>query len=169
MRWLCYSEHRPKSREGTDTVKLSAKADYACRAMAELALAEPPAKAERLATAQSIPLKFLENILLDLKHAGLVESQRGGDGGYWLARPPAAITLADIIRAVEGPLAYVRGQRPESLEYQGAAAPLKEVWVALRANVRTVLESVTLADIAGGALPALVRDLCANDEAWQSH
>ena len=104
-------------------MRLSAKADYACRAMAELAAGTPPTKAERLATAQDIPLKFLENILLDLKHAGLVESQRGGDGGYWLARDAAEITLADVIRAVEGPLAYVRGQRPESLDYGGVAEP----------------------------------------------
>ncbi|MDA8205820.1 MAG: Rrf2 family transcriptional regulator [Thermaerobacter sp.] len=150
-------------------MRLSAKADYACRAMAELAAGTPPTKAERLATAQDIPLKFLENILLDLKHAGLVESQRGGDGGYWLARDAAEITLADVIRAVEGPLAYVRGQRPESLDYGGVAEPLRDVWVALRANVRSVLESVTLNQIATGELPELIRTLTADSEAWHSH
>ncbi len=150
-------------------MRLSAKADYACRAMAELAAGTPPTKAERLATAQDIPLKFLENILLDLKHAGLVESQRGGDGGYWLAREAAEITLADVIRAVEGPLAYVRGQRPESLDYVGVAEPLRDVWVALRANVRSVLQSVTLNQIATGELPELIRTLTADSEAWHSH
>lgn len=150
-------------------MRLSAKADYACRAMAELAVGEPPVKAERLATAQSIPLKFLENILLDLKHSGLVESQRGGDGGYWLSRAPSDITLADIIRAVEGPLAYVRGQRPESLDFSGAAGPLRDVWVALRANVRAVLESVTLAHVADANLPGVVQTLIADQEAWHSH
>jgi Rrf2 family protein len=136
--------------------------------MAELACGEPPVKAERMATAQNIPLKFLENILLDMKHSGLVESQRGGDGGYWLSRPPADITLADIIRAVEGPLAYVRGQRPESLDFSGPAEPLRDVWVALRASVRTVLESVTLEHLAAGELPALVMELIADQEAWHS-
>ncbi len=150
-------------------MRLSAKADYACRAMAELASTSPPVKAERLATAQNIPLKFLENILLDLKHSGLVESQRGGDGGYWLARDASAITLADVIRAVEGPLAYVRGQRPESLDYTGAAGPLRDVWVALRANVRAVLEEVTLAHMSSGALPASVQELIRDAEAWHSH
>ena len=150
-------------------MRLSAKADYACRAMAELAADSPPVKAERLATGQNIPLKFLENILLDLKHSGLVESQRGGDGGYWLARDASAITLADIIRAVEGPLAYVHGQRPESLGYGGAAEPLRDVWVALRANVRAVLEAVTLAHVSSGDLPDPVRELIKDSEAWHSH
>ncbi len=126
-------------------------------------------KAERVATAQDIPFKFLENILLDLKHSGLVESQRGGDGGYWLARSAQDITLADVIRAVEGPLAYVRGQRPESLEYVGVAEPLRDVWVALRANVRAVLEAVTLDQIAHRELPEMVKDLIASSEAWHSH
>ena len=150
-------------------MRLSAKADYACRAMAELAATSPPVKAERLATAQKIPLKFLENILLDLKHSGLVESQRGGDGGYWLARDASAITLADVIRAVEGPLAYVRGQRPESLNYSGVAEPLQDVWVALRASVRAVLELVTLAHVSSGALPDAVLELIKDREAWHSH
>jgi Rrf2 family protein len=137
--------------------------------MAELALGTGPTKAEQVATAQGIPLKFLENILLDLKHSGLVESQRGGDGGYWLARAPGDISLADVIRAVEGPLANVRGHRPEALSYEGAAAPLREVWVALRASVRGVLESVTLAQVASGTLPPMVQELVTRPDSWNSH
>src|SRR5919201_6702442 len=110
-------------------MRLSAKADYALRATVELAsLGDGHVKAEALARAQSIPLRFLEQILLDLKHAGLVASQRGAEGGYWLARPPAEVSLADVIRAVEGPLANVRGVRPEQVEYEGSAAPLRDVW-----------------------------------------
>jgi Rrf2 family protein len=126
-------------------------------------------KAEALARAQSIPLRFLEQILLDLKHAGLVSSQRGAEGGYWLARAPAEISLADVIRAVEGPLANVRGVRPEELEYQGASQALREVFVALRANIRAVLEEVTLADVAAGELPDRVRELVRDDDAWAPH
>src|SRR5437867_2274928 len=120
---------------------------------------EAHVKAEALARAQSIPLRFLEQILLELKHAGLVGSQRGAEGGYWLARPPAEIALADVIRAVEGPLANVRGVRPEELEYAGAAESLRDVFVALRANIRAVLEEVTLADVAARELPDAVRKL----------
>src|SRR5437660_12787408 len=113
------------------SVRVSAKADYALRAVIELAAsADGPVKGERIAQAQQIPLKFLENILGDLKHAGLVRSQRGAEGGYWLARPAEEITLADVIRAVEGPLANVRGIRPDELEYSGAAERLKDVWIA---------------------------------------
>ena len=126
-------------------------------------------KAEAIARAQGIPLRFLEQILLDLKHAGVVASQRGAEGGYWLARPPAEITLAEIIRAVEGPLANVRGVRPEELDYGGTAQPLRDVFIALRANVRAVLEAVTLADVAADELPARVRDLLRNPEAWSPH
>jgi Rrf2 family protein len=150
-------------------MRLSAKGDYACRAMTELAHGDGPTKAERVATAQHIPLKYLENILLELKHAGLVESQRGGDGGYWLAKDPADITLADIVRAVEGPLANVRGQRPETLEYLAAAEPLKEVWIALRANVRAVLEQVSLAHIIARELPESVKELARDPDAWSAH
>jgi Rrf2 family protein len=152
-------------------VRVSAKADYALRAAAELAAAEGagPVKGEQLARAQSIPPKFLENILLELRHAGLVQSQRGVDGGYWLARPADEITLAEVIRAVEGPLANVRGTRPESVEYQGTAEPLRRVWVAVRASLRGVLESVTLADVASGELPASLDDLVADPEAWRPH
>src|ERR687886_569913 len=116
---------------------VSAKADYAVRAALELAAAGPgPVKGDRIAEAQQIPLKFLENILSDLRHAGYVQSQRGAEGGYWLARPAEAITLADVIRAVEGPIANVRGLRPEQVEYGGAAEQLRDVWIAVRANLR---------------------------------
>jgi Rrf2 family protein len=152
-------------------MRVSAKVDYAVRAGAELAAAagEGPVKGERIATAQEIPLKFLENILLDLKHAGIVLSQRGAEGGYWLARAPEQISLADVIRAVEGPIANVRGLRSESVEYGGAAAPLRDVWVAVRANLRLVLENVTLADLAAGRLPAEVAVIAANPDAWEPH
>ena len=129
-------------------VRVSAKVDYALRACAELAAAPPgPVKGERIATAQSIPPKFLENILLDLRHAGIVGSQRGAEGGYFLARPAAEISVADVIRAVEGPIASVRGERPDTLSYAGAAAPLKDVWLELRTAMRGVLEETTLADV----------------------
>jgi Rrf2 family protein len=152
-------------------MRVSAKVDYALRASAELAAAAGgvPQKGDRIARAQKIPLKFLENILLDLKHAGLVQSQRGAEGGYWLARPAAEITLAEVIRAVEGPLANVRGVRPDSISYQGTAEPLKDVWIAVRASLRSVLEAVTLADVASGELPAVVRDLVSDPEAWAPH
>ena len=151
-------------------MRLSAKADYAIRAAAELAAAgDGPVKGERLASAQDIPPKFLENILLDLKHAGLVQSQRGAEGGYWLARPPEEIALADIIRAVEGPIANVRGLRPEQVEYNGAAKPLRDAWIAVRANLRAVLEHVTLADLAAGRLPDEVARIAADPEAWLPH
>src|SRR5205823_10334140 len=126
-------------------------------------------KADAISRAQEIPQRFLEQILLDLKHAGLVASQRGAEGGYWLARPASEIALADVIRAVEGPLANVRGQRPEELEYRGSAQPLQEVFVALRANIRAVLETATLADVASGELPESVRELARSGDAWSPH
>jgi Rrf2 family protein len=151
-------------------VRLSAKADYAIRAAVELAAAgDGPIKGERIAAAQDIPSKFLENILLDLKQGGLVKSRRGAEGGYWLARPAAEISLADVIRAVEGPLANVRGARPEDLEYRGAAETLRQVFVAMRANLRAVLEEVMLADVAAGELPASVAALTDDPDAWVSH
>lgn len=151
-------------------MRVSAKVDYALRACAELAAAdEGPVKGDRLSQAQEIPLKFLENILLDLKHAGLVQSQRGADGGYWLSLPPEEISLAEVIRAVEGPIANVRGQRPELVEYAGPAASLREVWIAVRANLRAVLEVVTLADLAAGRLPDEVAAIAANPDAWLPH
>jgi Rrf2 family protein len=152
-------------------MRVSAKVDYALRACVELAVAagDGPVKGERIAQAQGVPLKFLENILLDLRHAGLVHSQRGAEGGYWLARPAAAVSLADVIRAVEGPIANVRGVRPEQVEYDGAARPLQDVWIALRASMRAVLEDVTLADLAAGRLPEPVLELTRSADAWQPH
>ena len=151
-------------------MRVSAKVDYALRASLELAAAgEGPTKGERISQAQDIPLKFLENILLELRNAGLVQSQRGADGGYWLARPPAEIKLADVIRAVEGPLANVRGARPETIEYAGPAAKLQDVWIAMRANLRAVLEELTLAEVASGKLPPEIEAITAEPEAWESH
>jgi Rrf2 family protein len=151
-------------------MRVSAKADYAVRAMVELAASgDGPVKADRIAQAQEIPVKFLENIMSDLRNGGLVRSQRGVDGGYWLARPPAEITLAQIIRAVEGPLANVRGGRPEEVSYSGSAGPLRDVWIAVRASLRRVLEAVTLADVVDGNLPAEVSGLTADPEAWLPH
>ena len=108
-------------------------------------------KAERLATAQEIPLKFLENILLELRRAEIVASQRGAEGGYRLAKPAADISLADVIRAVEGPIATVRGTRPEDVAYSGPAEPLRDVWIELRASMRGVLEETSLADLVARA------------------
>ena len=148
-------------------MRISARADYAVRAAVELAAAgENPTKSEAIARAQGIPLKFLENILGDLRHSGLVRSQRGADGGYWLARPPDQITVADVIRAVEGPLASVRGGPPEDVAYAGAAESLSSVWIAVRASLRSVVERVTLADVAAGRLPARVVKLADDPEAW---
>jgi Rrf2 family protein len=147
-------------------VKISAKADYAVRAAAELAAAgDGPVKGEALATAQGIPQNFLENILTDLRHAGLVKSQRGADGGYRLARPAAEVTVADVIRAVDGPLASVRGEAPEDVSYVGAAAPLADVWIAVRASLRQVVEHVTLADLAAGAVPSEIARLADDPDA----
>ena len=148
-------------------MRVSAKADYAVRAAVELASAPGgPLKGERISQAQDIPLKFLENILGELKHAGLVRSQRGTEGGYWLARPAEEVTIADVIRAVEGPLASVRGESPEALDYAGSAEPLKKLWVAVRANLREVLENVTIGDVAAGELPGLIDDITADPSAW---
>jgi Rrf2 family protein len=131
--------------------------------MAELAAAPPgPVKGERLASSQEIPLKFLENILTELRRAELVATQRGADGGYRLARPADEISLADVIRAVDGPLANVRGERPDVVTYAGAAGPLQDVWLAVRTNLRAVLETVTLADVAAGRLPDAVAELAAS-------
>jgi len=150
-------------------MRVSAKVDYAVRAAIELAAAgEGPVKGEQLALEQQIPLKFLENILLDMRQADLVRSQRGRDGGYWLARAADQISIADVIRAVEGPLATVRGERAEELGYERAAAPLQEVWIAVRANLRGVLETVTLADIVNNSLPEPVESLTRDPEAWRS-
>jgi Rrf2 family protein len=154
-------------------LQVSARADYALRAVAELARVAAtgtgPLKGETISVEQKIPKKFMENILYDLKRSGIVRTQRGASGGYWLALPPEEISLADVIRAVEGPLANIRGEWPEALAYEGAAEPLREVWIAVRANLRAVLESVTLADLANGELPDPVIQLTKNPEAWIHH
>ena len=150
-------------------MRVSAKADYAVRAMVELASSGAsegkPAKGEALAGAQSIPVRFLENILGELRVHGLVHSRRGADGGYWLARQADDVTLAEVIRAVEGPLATVHGEAADELEYPGGSQPLREVWLALRANIRQVLESVTLADIVAGTLPEPIPTLAEHPDA----
>jgi Rrf2 family protein len=149
---------------------VTAKADYAVRAIVELAGSsqESPRKVDDLAKAQSIPVSFLENILTQLRSSGIVRSQRGPEGGYWLARPADELNLANVIRAVEGPLVGVRGQRPEEIEYVGSAESLQQVWIALRANLRKVLEHVTVADVAAGNLPSDVVALTREDEAWHT-
>lgn len=163
-------------------MQVSARAEYALRAMAELAAAKAAAEDEmedrarpgsrtgkEISEAQGIPRKFLQNILFDLTKSGLAKTQRGAGGGYRLGRDPEEITLADIIRAVEGPLANVRGEWPEDLVYSGAAEPLFEVWIALRASMRSVLEEVSLADIARGSLPAEILELTRASSARQHH
>ena len=154
-------------------MQVSAKIDYALRAASELALAATenagPIKGDWISETQGIPKKFMENILHDLKRSGIVRTRRGASGGYWLALPAEEISLAAIIRAVEGPLANVRGEWPEAVEYQGAAEHLQEVWIAVRANLRAVLESVTLADLADGTLPRPVIQLTRDPEAWVHH
>ena len=151
-------------------MRVTAKAEYAVRAVLELAGGEgEPVKRDRIVAAQGIPPKFLENILADLRNAGLVSTRRGAEGGYALTRAASEISVAEVLRAVEGPLAAVQGSRPEGLHYQGAAARLPEVWVALRANLRAVLERVTLADLAAGTLPESVATLTTTADAWQPH
>ena len=147
---------------------VTAKADYAVRAIVELASSsqDSPRKVDEVAQAQNIPVSFLENILTQLRSSGIVRSQRGPEGGYWVAHPADEVSLAQIIRAVEGPLVGVRGQRPEEIEYAGSAESLTQVWVALRANLRKVLEQVTVAQVAAGELPAEVLALTREEEAW---
>jgi Rrf2 family protein len=149
---------------------VTAKADYAIRAVVELADSSQtsPRKVDEVARAQDIPVSFLENILTQLRSAGVVRSQRGPEGGYWLAEPSDQINLARVIRAVEGPLVGVRGQRPEEIEYTGSAESLQQVWIALRANLRKVLEHVTVADVAAGKLPREVLALTREEEAWET-
>ena len=150
-------------------MRVSAKADYAVRAAIEIAAkgsSDEPLKGEAISSAQEIPLPFLHNILGELRHHGLIHSRRGMEGGHWLARPADDITVAEVIRSVEGPLASVRGERPEDLAYRGAATELQSVWLALRANVRQVLESVTLADLVHGELPEPVLQLSEHPDVW---
>jgi Rrf2 family protein len=149
---------------------VTAKADYAIRAVVELAdsAQDSPRKVDEVARAQGIPVSFLENILTQLRSSGIVRSQRGPEGGYWLAQPPDQVNLAQVIRAVEGPLVGIRGQRPEEIEYVGSAESLQQVWIALRANLRQVLERVSIADVAAGKLPKDVLALTREEEAWET-
>ena len=149
-------------------MRISAKADYAVRAALELAAAPEgePVKGERLAEAQDIPLQFLEHILLELKHHGIIRARRGAKGGYWLARAADDVTIAEVIRAVEGPIAHVQSAPPESITYRGHAKCLQDVWIAVRASLRSVLESVTLADLVSGDLPPVVEHLSGSPDAW---
>jgi len=149
-------------------MRISARADYAVRAVVELAAVGngAPVKAERVAQLQQLPAKFVLNILTELRQAGIVLSHRGVDGGFLLAREPALITIADVVRAVDGPLARVGGHFPEELEYPGPAAALRDVWVAVRVGLRDVLETVTVADVRGGALPATVRRMLDRPDGW---
>ena len=152
-------------------VHITAKADYAVRAVLALATKDDgrPVKSQELAQAEGISVKFLESILMELRRAGIVASQRGAEGGYRLARPADRVSVAEIMRAVGGPLAEVHGLRPEAARYDGASRHLQEVWIAVRANVRAVLEAVTLADLASGELPHSVRELTADPDAWEPH
>ncbi|HYA67578.1 MAG TPA: Rrf2 family transcriptional regulator [Acidimicrobiales bacterium] len=146
---------------------IPAKVDYGMRALLTLTELATSATAESLAEAQGLPAKFLGSILNDLRRAGIVTSQRGAEGGYRLARPPGAIAVADVMRALDGPLAEVRGLRPEHAHYEGAAVHLQDVWVAVRASLRHVLEGVTLDDVVRGHLPRSVARLTENPDAWE--
>jgi Rrf2 family protein len=159
---------RPRVLAKGATMRISAKADYAVRAAIELAATSngKAVPAERIATSQGIPLNFLEHILTELRLAGVVKRQRGSDAGFSLARQASQITIADIIRAVEGPLATVRGARPEDADYPGVAGQLPRVWIAVRKNLRAVVEHVTLADVATGRLPDPINLLADDPEAW---
>ena len=151
-------------------MRVSAKAEYAVRALLVLADEGPdPVKAERVADAQKIPLRFLENILAEMRHHGLIQSQRGVEGGYWLSRDAGEITIAEVIRAVEGPLASIQSQRPDDVSYEGAAESLQKVWIALRGSMRSVLEAVSLADVAADDLPSEVMEMLERPEAWEPH
>jgi len=154
----------------TPGMHVTAKADYAIRAVVELvdSSQERPSTIDAVAQAQGISPSFLVDILAQLRSAGFVRSQRGPEGGYWLARPPDELNIAHIIRAVEGPLVGVRGQRPEEVEYVGSAKSLQQVWIAVRANMRKVLEHVTVADVAAGKLPKDVLALTRKEEAWET-
>lgn len=146
---------------------ISAKVDYGVRALLGLAAADGrPVPGTALAVSQDLPPKFLEGILAELRRAGIISNQRGSEGGYRLARPAGEISVADVIRAIDGPLAEVRGQRPEQARYLGAAQHLQEVWIAVRASLRSVLEQTSLAQIASGELPPSVRALADDPDSW---
>jgi Rrf2 family protein len=150
-------------------MRVTARADYAIRAAAELAVAgDGLLKRDVIAQHQEIPLEFLESVLLSLKYVGIVQSQRGAAGGFRLARPASEISLADIVRAVDGPMSDVRGDRPELVEYLGPARHLQEIWIAVRASLREILEETSLEDLVRGKLPKHVRQLTEAPEAWTS-
>jgi Rrf2 family protein len=150
-------------------VRISARVDYAVRAAIELAAVAPESlTSDRIAQAQGIPARFLQAILGDLQHARLVTSQRGREGGYRLALPPAEVSIARVMRIEQGFLAEVHGQRPEDVSYPGAAEPLAQVWVAAREAYRRVLENVTLADVVAGKMPPQVAEMVELDSAWRS-
>jgi Rrf2 family protein len=149
-------------------VQISARVDYALRALVTLASSEPDARtADELAAAQALPVRFLRTILDDLRRARMVSSQRGTEGGYRLARPAGSITIGEVIRRLDGPLAEVRGMRPESATYEGPAAHLQQVWVAVRACIRDVLDEVTIAEVADGTLTPRIKELINRPDAWQ--
>src|SRR4029079_14199776 len=153
----------------TGTVRVSASLDYALRAMVELAAASSsghPMKSDEIAARQGIPSRFLAQLLAELRRAELVNSGRGYSGGYWLAVPPESVTGADIARVIDAPLADVHGMSPEVFGPPGVAAPTKELWVAVRAALRSVMEQVTIADLAAGVLPAAVSALLDDPDAW---
>ena len=150
---------------------ISAKAEYAVRALLVLAVdpENKPIPGETIARSQGMPVKFVENTLVELRRTGLVASQRGASGGFKLGRPASRITIADVVRAVDGPLAEVRGDRPENAIYEGPAEHLQTVWVATRASLRSVLEHVTLADVVSGKIPKRIAKLADVPDAWKSH
>lgn len=149
-------------------MRVSASLDYALRAMVELAAVPlgTPVKSDEIGTRQGIPSRFLAHLLAELRRAELVGSGRGYAGGYWLAVPAADITVADIARVIDGPLADVHGLSPELFGPPGVAAPTKELWIAVRAALRSVMEQVTIADLASGTLPASVAALLDDPDAW---
>jgi Rrf2 family protein len=151
----------------TPLVQIPAKADYGIRALLTLANSTTSVTAEHLAEEQSLPPRFLGAILSDLRRAGLVVSQRGSEGGFKLARPASQISIADALRAISGPMAGVRGLRPETLDYDGAATNLRDVWVAVRASLRNLLENVSLEQVASGNLPSVLTKLTKDSDAWQ--
>jgi Rrf2 family protein len=162
---------KPALRGNNGGMHVSAKVDYAMRALLEMAAArdeDPTAlfKGEMLAEQQHIPPRFLEGILRQLRQSGIVASRRGADGGYRLAKPPEEIFVADVFRALDGPLAEVRGDRPEAANYEGPAERLQDVWVATRAALRGVLDNVSLADIANNTLPDSIVALTSAPDAW---
>lgn len=149
-------------------MRVSTKSDYALRALIELARSEEVVSAEALATRQDVPLSFLPAILADLRRGGIVTSQRGQFGGWRLAADPGEVTIADVIRAVDGPLLSVYGLRPERVEYNEAARVLQSVWIAARSSLREVFESTTVADLASGELPDDVKRRTADEDAWRA-